>query len=324
MKKFLRVLILLGIIFGFGISCASAENISFIPQTINLSPGSSQQVQVVMDSVPKGLAGFNITFNVSDPGIANITGVSFPSWANVSLSRNSTLPSKAVWIKAIDLDGTKSNHTVVPGATNVILGNITITGTKAGTANLSIQKTLISADGGSSINPIVTPGKINVTKATPIITWSNPANITYGTPLNETQLNAAASYNGNQIAGSFVYTLANGTQIVSGVTILPAGTHTLNVTFTPSDANYTTGTASVTINVSLPIFPGSTRTPIDPNHDGLYEDINGNGRVESADLVTYFKNMQWITNNGLTVYYDYNHNGRIESVDLIALFKMTS
>ena len=34
---------------------------------------------------------------------------------------------------------------------------------------------------------------INVMKATPIITWSNPADIIYGTALNSTQLNATAS-----------------------------------------------------------------------------------------------------------------------------------
>ena len=37
---------------------------------------------------------------------------------------------------------------------------------------------------------------INVTQATPEITWSNPADITYGTALNETQLDAEASVNG--------------------------------------------------------------------------------------------------------------------------------
>ena len=34
---------------------------------------------------------------------------------------------------------------------------------------------------------------INVSRATPTITWSNPANITYGTPLSSTQLNAFAT-----------------------------------------------------------------------------------------------------------------------------------
>ena len=37
---------------------------------------------------------------------------------------------------------------------------------------------------------------INVTKATPVITWSNPADIIYGTALNSTQLNATASVTG--------------------------------------------------------------------------------------------------------------------------------
>jgi PKD repeat protein len=235
MNKFLKIFILLGIIFGFGISCASAENISFVPSTVNLSLGSSQQVQIVMDSVPNGLAGFNITFNVSDPGVANITEISSPNWANVSLSRNSTLPSNSVWIKAIDLDGAKPNHTVVPGATNVILGNITITVNKPGTANLSIQKTLISADGGSSIVPIVTAGKINVV---------------------------------------------------------------------------------------LPPFPSISKVPLDPNNDGVYEDITGNGKIDSTDVVIYFKNIQWIKSNGLTTYFDYTHNGNIDSTDIVALFKL--
>jgi PKD repeat protein len=314
MKKFLKIFLLLGIIFGFGISCASAENISFIPNTVNLSPGSSQQVQVVMDSVPKGLAGFNITFNVSDPGIANITGVSFPSWANVSLTRNSTLPSNSAWIKAIDLDGAKPNHTVVPGATNVILGNITITGIQAGTADLSIQKTLISADGGSSITPIVTAGKINVTviKIAPIITWNNPANITYGTSLNEIQLNATAS-----VPGTFNYTPPAGTN-------LSVGTHTLYVDFVPKDtSSYTNATANVTINVTLPIFPGCANPPKVNVSDGHCEDINGNGRLDFGDLLSYFDNMEWIEDGNEPVeLFDYNGNKRIDFGDLTLLFDM--
>ena len=52
---------------------------------------------------------------------------------------------------------------------------------------------------------------INVLKATPTIAWSNPADITYGTALSGTQLNAAAS-----VAGSFVYTPASGTMLNAG------------------------------------------------------------------------------------------------------------
>src|SRR5207247_10665515 len=80
---------------------------------------------------------------------------------------------------------------------------------------------------------------INVLKATPAITWSNPADITYGTLLSPTQLNAAAS-----VAGSFVYTPAAGTLLNAG------NNQTLHVDFTPADtANYNNASKDVSINV---------------------------------------------------------------------------
>src|SRR5882672_9072651 len=79
---------------------------------------------------------------------------------------------------------------------------------------------------------------IRVTKATPTITWPTPADISYGTALSATQLNATAS-----VPGSFAYTPAAGE-------VLSAGTHALSLTFTPTDvANYSTAIATVSINV---------------------------------------------------------------------------
>src|SRR5438876_8279168 len=80
---------------------------------------------------------------------------------------------------------------------------------------------------------------INVLKATPTIAWSNPADITYGTALSGTQLNAAAS-----AAGSFVYTPASGTMLNAG------NNQTLHVDFTPTDtAHYNNASKGVSINV---------------------------------------------------------------------------
>src|SRR5439155_10506548 len=80
---------------------------------------------------------------------------------------------------------------------------------------------------------------INVLKATPVITWGNPADITYGTALSVTQLNATAS-----AAGSFVYTPAAGTLLNV------ANNQTLHVDFSPTDtANYNTASKDVAINV---------------------------------------------------------------------------
>jgi hypothetical protein len=78
-----------------------------------------------------------------------------------------------------------------------------------------------------------------VAKAVPVITWANPAGITYGTALSGTQLNATANVN-----GSFVYT-------VPAAAALGAGTHELSVTFTPADgANYTAASRSVLIVIA--------------------------------------------------------------------------
>lgn len=72
----------------------------------------------------------------------------------------------------------------------------------------------------------------------------------------------------------------------------------------------------------LPVFPGCTKTPTDLNNDGFYEDINGNGRWDFADIVTYYNNIAWITQNGLVIHFDYNNNGRIDFSDVVRLYNM--
>ncbi|MCK9316462.1 MAG: leucine-rich repeat protein [Verrucomicrobia bacterium] len=116
-------------------------------------------------------------------------------------------------------------------------------GTKlnAGTHQLSVNFTPTDAVNYTSASKTV---EIVVNKATPVITWATPAAITYGTTLSATQLNAAAN-----VEGSFAYTPAAGTK-------LEEGTHTLSVTFTPTDiVNYNTATAEVQLVVKADLPP---------------------------------------------------------------------
>jgi len=87
--------------------------------------------------------------------------------------------------------------------------------------------------------PILAATSITVTKATPALTWPAPADITGGTALGDTQLNASAS-----IPGRFEYSPAPGE-------VLSPGTHTLSVTFTPADSeNYVSAHGSVPLTVT--------------------------------------------------------------------------
>ena len=82
---------------------------------------------------------------------------------------------------------------------------------------------------------------IHVAKATPVITWSNPENITFGTPLSATQLNAEAD-----VDGSFVYTPDFGT-----ILSVEDGQN-LQADFTPTDTdNYISTSKTVIINIVL-------------------------------------------------------------------------
>lgn len=102
----------------------------------------------------------------------------------------------------------------------------------------SLLAAYVGQEGGfaGSVAPELT---LVVNKATPVVTWSNPADITYPAALSSTQLNATAS-----IAGAFAYTPAAGT-------ILPVGDdQILSVDFTPADAvNYNTASKEVRIDV---------------------------------------------------------------------------
>jgi hypothetical protein len=110
----------------------------------------------------------------------------------------------------------------------------------------------------------------------PVITWPAPAPITYGFPLNSTQLNATAN-----VPGTFNYSPPSGT-------LLPVGERTLSVTFTPTDnANYNTVTATNTliVNKATPTVAvtGGTFT-YDGRPHGASVTVTGVGGVDLGDL----------------------------------------
>jgi len=84
---------------------------------------------------------------------------------------------------------------------------------------------------------------------------------------------------------------------------------------------------STTLETIQPCFvrapvklPGYAADPTDPDCDGIYEDLNGNGRLDFADVVLYFNQMTWIAANEPVCAFDLNGNDRIDFADIVALF----
>ncbi len=123
----------------------------------------------------------------------------------------------------------------------------------AGTATLSVA---FQPNDPSNYQATSSTAQVTITKgvaATPSIHWSPPTAVPYGMALNGSELNATAS-----VPGSFTYHPVAGT-------VLAAGSHLLQVTFTPSDlVHYTTNQASVTftVNQATPVLGWKTPKPI--------------------------------------------------------------
>jgi hypothetical protein len=118
---------------------------------------------------------------------------------------------------------------------------------------------------------------LTVTKAKPAtITWLTPADISCGTPLSAAQFNATAS-----VPGTFVYAPVAGE-------VLTKGTHTLTVTFTPSDANIPDAHATVqlTVTKAMPVITWPAPAPISYGTVLGFAQLNASASVQGAFAYT--------------------------------------
>ena len=186
---------------------------------------------------------------------ANVTRVTFnpgdsygPDWSSDSgklLFWNRSATDAEVW--QVNADGTGAIDLSVDPADDITPVwspdnvKVAFSSNRSGSFGICVM----GADGsgvgcltnGGDSNPSWAP--LSAQPATPVISWANPADLIYGTPLSTTELNATAN-----VPGTFSYSPPVGT-------VLPAGAgQTLSATFTPSDAaSYTAVTATVRINV---------------------------------------------------------------------------
>jgi len=102
-------------------------------------------------------------------------------------------------------------------------------------------------------------------------------------------------------------------------TSVPAQSVTLTAT-NSAGSDDETKTAYITVTTGVIPLPGCTDPPTDPDGDGLYEDLNGNGRNDFNDIQLYYGNNLWIAANEPIVFFDFNGNGRIDFSDLQLLY----
>ncbi|HMA05086.1 MAG TPA: PKD domain-containing protein [Methanomicrobiales archaeon] len=100
------------------------------------------------------------------------------------------------------------------------------------------------------------------------------------------------------------------------------GSYAVSLTAT-NEAGSDTATRSDAIIATRGILPlpGFVLPPTDPDADGKYEDLTGDGQLRFNDVVAFFKNMKWIAGNEPIPAFDMNGNGRIDFNDVVKLFQ---
>ncbi|HCZ36021.1 MAG TPA: hypothetical protein DHV26_08855, partial [Cytophagales bacterium] len=199
-------------------------------------------------------AGANQTLSVSftPTDASNFNSVPVTS---VQLTVNKATPVVTWNAPAAIVYGTALGATQLNASANTT-GTFTYTPASGTILNAGANQVLsvnFAPSNTNNFNPVTgVTVLITVNKATPVITWPNPAIISYGTALSATQLNATAS-----VTGTFTYSPTAGT-------ILDAGTQTLSVDFVPTNtANYNavSGTqALLTVNKVPIVVTANNRT----------------------------------------------------------------
>ena len=102
------------------------------------------------------------------------------------------------------------------------------------------------------------------------------------------------------------------------------GSYRVSLTVTDAEGSNTlikNGYISVSESASVIPLPGYTLPPTDPDQDGVYEDLNGNGEAGFNDVVLFFKYIDWIDENEPVPAFDFTGNGEIGYNDIVWLFR---
>lgn len=239
------------IVYGTLLSTTQLNATANVPGTFSYSPSSGTKLNA------GNAQTLTVTFTPDD------TATFYTTVKTVKLNVARALPN-ITWAQPDDivygtpLSSAQTNASAdIPGSFNYSPAAGAIL--DAGSRQLSAYFTPTDS---TNYSPLVAIIWIDVLKATPSVTWTDPADIVYGTPLGATELNASAS-----VTGSFSYSPAAGT-------VLNAGAHQmLSVDFFPTDSNnYTQASAQAYINVqkatpqiSWSVSPIVYGTALDPS-----------------------------------------------------------
>jgi PKD repeat protein len=310
------------------------------PTTVGVSPasdsvdvGATTTVQVVVDDAQGGVGAAELRVAVADPSVARIENVTVlgtgstdinssdeDAYADIAYAFRDTANTGSVPIVEVTVEGVAAGETRIelgPRADNDDILVFDENGNPYDVTGSDGAAVTVSDGDGDGTTPT-----LEVTELTPVDTT-----VTRGQTVAVT---ATVTNVGSQATTERVALRAGGQTLSAREVQLTAG-ESRSVTFdldtTPLDyGEYDhavvagSGSATGTLVVAPPTIADAPPTDLDG--DGLYEDINGNGRLDYDDIVQLFESIGRNAVGANAELYDFNGNGRIDFNDIVALFKL--
>jgi hypothetical protein len=306
--------------------------------TIGLQPadqtgavGVTTTYEVVVDSADGGVGAGEIAVSVADASVATIEGVDIVGPNTVE---------KEVTDSSAEFDYFGAN---TADSGSVVIAEVTVEGTGAGTTDLAIEPANdndevllfdetgapydVTGTNGASLEVLPvqflvdstsTPAKAAVGSTTTVTATVSSDGDVESTQTVELLFDLNGDGTAESVASKEVTIGANGQTQVSFDVQVPA-----DASF--GDREYSVETAADgaggTVEVTPPDVNGDGILPGDPDGDGLFEDANGDGSVDTGDAQALFGNRESDAVQDHAGAFDFNGDGDVNVGDAQALFK---
>jgi hypothetical protein len=308
--------------------------------TVSLEPaeqtgavGATTTYDVVVDSAAGGVGAGEVAVTVDDTSLATISDVTVLN-VNGGIDVDATVTDSSAQFDYFGADTADTG--------SVTIATVTVEGAGDGTASLSIDPTgdnsevllfdedgvpydVTGTDGATlevlpvqfSVDSTSAPEKAAVgSTATVTATVSSDGNVE-STQTVELLFDVDGDGTAESVASKQVTIGANGQTEVSFEVDVPA-----DASF--GDRSYSVETvadsAGGTVEFTPPDINGDGTLPGDPDGDGLYEDVNGDGAVDTGDAQALFSSRDSEPVQTNAVAFDFNGDGSVDVGDAQALF----
>jgi PGF-CTERM protein len=148
--------LLAGLLLVGGVGTATADDGAQLTVTnATVEENETSTLRLALSRAPAGLSGYEVTLELPEDGVAEVRDARYPDAFQLTTDPAISGDGQRVTLEAAVTD-------TPPGATNVTLATVEVTGTGGGTTAVRVTDAQVDADNGSRVAPDYSSGSVAV------------------------------------------------------------------------------------------------------------------------------------------------------------------